>query len=73
MWQRFSAPWYSGDDTTARLSLVGLNTMLHGNDFALDDIALRAVPPITPAFDTDDPPREPRCAPRRYFFTIVVR
>ena len=48
MWQRFSALWYSGDGTTARLSLVGLNTVLHGNDFALDDIALTAVRRFAP-------------------------
>jgi len=62
MWQRFSALWYSGDDTTARLSLVGLNTVLHGNDFALDDIALTPVVPFVPRRfdpDPDDPPDDP--------------
>lgn len=61
MWQRFSAGWYSSDDTTARLSLVDLNTVRYGNDFALDDIALALVRPSGstrsgPDPDPDDPP-----------------
>ena len=61
LWQEFTAAWYSGADTTATLSLVDRNTEWDGNDFALDDIALRATPAIAlfdvdPATDPEDPP-----------------
>ena len=56
LWEEFTAGWHSGTDTVAVLSLIDRNTVRPGNDFAIDDIALRAVPPITPAFDPDDPP-----------------
>ena len=61
-WQRFSAGWYSGKDTTAFLSVVDLNTVRFGNDFALDDIALTAVRRFGPRGfdpDPDDPPPAP--------------
>jgi len=64
LWQRFSALWHSGDDTTARLSLVDLNTVRYGNDFALDDIALTAVRRFDPRrFDPDPDPDDPPPAP----------
>ena len=47
LWQQSSAGWYSGDDTTAILSLINLNTEWNGNDFALDDIALTVRPQIS--------------------------
>ena len=48
IWQQFAAPWFSGDTTTAVLSLVNLNTEWNGNDFALDDIALTTRPQVDP-------------------------
>ena len=48
IWQRFAAPWFSGNTTTAVLSLVNLNTEWNGNDFALDDIALTTRPQVDP-------------------------
>jgi hypothetical protein len=58
-WQRFSAGWYSGKDTRAFLSLIDLNTVRFGNDFVIDDIALSAVPPITPFILDPGDPGEP--------------
>lgn len=48
VWQQFAAPWFSGNTTTAVLSLVNLNTEWNGNDFALDDIALKTRPQVDP-------------------------
>ncbi len=38
-WQQFYTTWNSGNNTTATLSIVNKNTIVLGNDFALDDIA----------------------------------
>lgn len=46
VWQQFAAPWFSGNTTTAVLSLVNLNTEWNGNDFVLDDIALKTRPQV---------------------------
>jgi hypothetical protein len=59
IWQRFSAGWYSGGATTALLSLIDLNTVRYGNDFALDDIALSAVTPIAPFSPEPGDPGDP--------------
>jgi hypothetical protein len=48
LWRQFTSGWYSGTSTTATLSLVDWNTEWNGNDFALDDIALEARPPVVP-------------------------
>jgi len=56
-WQQFAAGWYSGDSTSAVLSLINRNTEWNGNDFALDDIALTAV--TQPQIKTLDFPEEP--------------
>ncbi len=37
-WQRFNTSWNSGNSTTAVISIVNNNTLVMGNDFALDDI-----------------------------------
>jgi hypothetical protein len=56
-WQPFAAGWYSGDNTTAVLSLVNGNTEWNGNDFALDDIALSVRPRISvTSIDPEDQP-----------------
>jgi PEP-CTERM motif len=47
-WQQFAAEWNSGSSTTAVLSLINLNTEWNGNDFALDDIALKVRPQVSP-------------------------
>jgi hypothetical protein len=47
VWQQFAAPWFSGDSTSAVLSLINLNTEWNGNDFALDDIALTTRPQVS--------------------------
>ncbi len=38
LWQNFFAIWNSGPSTTATICIVNQNTVLSGNDFALDDI-----------------------------------
>jgi hypothetical protein len=43
-WDLFSKTWNSGDSTTATLSIFDRNTILSGNDFALDNIQLNPVP-----------------------------
>jgi hypothetical protein len=54
-WQEFNAGWYSGAQTTARLSVTDLNTVASGNDFALDDINFRQVrQPNPPGLDLPD-------------------
>jgi hypothetical protein len=56
VWQQFAAPWFSGNTSTAVLSLVNLNTEWNGNDFALDDIALKTRPQVSPEpFDDPEP------------------
>jgi gliding motility-associated-like protein len=37
-WNRFSADWNSGSSTSATITVINNNTILDGNDFALDDI-----------------------------------
>ena len=44
-WKQFSAVWYSGDSTTATITIVDLNTEWGGNDFGLDDISFREFDP----------------------------
>ena len=66
-WQPFAAGWYSGDATTAVLSLVNGNTEWNGNDFALDDIALSVRPRISvTSIDPEDQP-EPVPEPASLF------
>ena len=40
-WKQFITTWYSGDSTTATITIVDLNTEGSGNDFGLDDISFR--------------------------------
>lgn len=42
-WQRFFATWSSGVATTATICIENKNTIVEGNDFALDDISLAPV------------------------------
>ncbi len=44
-WRQFYSIWNSGASTTANISLVNLNTVAQGNDFALDDLAFSRTPP----------------------------
>ncbi|MGZ3939784.1 MAG: gliding motility-associated C-terminal domain-containing protein, partial [Flavisolibacter sp.] len=37
-WNQFSSTWNSGNNTSATISVVNNNTIIAGNDFALDDI-----------------------------------
>jgi hypothetical protein len=46
-WVRFYGTWNSGPETEADLSIVNLNTVLGGNDFALDDISFGTLAPIS--------------------------
>lgn len=46
-WVRFYGTWNSGSETEADLSIVNLNTVLGGNDFALDDISFGTLAPIS--------------------------
>ncbi|HVU56214.1 MAG TPA: LamG-like jellyroll fold domain-containing protein [Puia sp.] len=39
IWDQFYTVWNSGNATTAVISIVNTNTVLSGNDFALDDIS----------------------------------
>ena len=59
-WQEFTAGWYSGNYSTAVLSLINVNTEWNGNDFALDDIALRVRPQIS---DASIEPEDPEVVP----------
>jgi hypothetical protein len=54
-WRRFTADWYSGNSTSAVLSLINRNTEWNGNDFALDDIALTAVEQPDPRETVPEP------------------
>lgn len=42
-WVQFYTTWNSGTSTTAVISIVNKNTVLQGNDFALDDISFAPV------------------------------
>jgi hypothetical protein len=39
-WTRANATWLSGDATSLTISIINVDTVLQGNDLALDDIAL---------------------------------
>jgi hypothetical protein len=45
-WVRFYGSWNSGFSTSANLSILNLNTVLGGNDFALDDISFGTLAPV---------------------------
>ena len=45
-WEQFNALWYSGDSTTATITILDQNTDWSGNDFGLDDISFRALDPV---------------------------
>ena len=51
-WEQFSAVWYSGNSSTATISILDLNTEYSGNDFGLDDISFREV--LIPLYWTPD-------------------
>ncbi len=38
-WKNFSTQWFSGNITSVTISLEDLNTVIQGNDFAIDDIS----------------------------------
>jgi hypothetical protein len=40
-WQQFYVSWYSGNSTTATITILNQNTVSMGNDFGLDDISFR--------------------------------
>ncbi|MGC4104631.1 PKD domain-containing protein [Ferruginibacter sp.] len=42
-WKQFFTNWNSGNNTTASISIVNKNTIVLGNDFALDDISFAPV------------------------------
>ena len=42
-WTQFYTTWNSGNNTTAEISIVNKNTLVQGNDFALDDISFAPV------------------------------
>jgi len=56
-WVRFYGTWNSGSETEADISIINLNTVLGGNDFALDDISFATLSPvelsITPAANSN--------------------
>lgn len=41
VWQQFYELWYSGNSTTATITILNQNTGGDGNDFGLDDISFR--------------------------------
>ena len=48
-WDQFYVTWNSGSNTSAVISIVNQNTVLAGNDFALDGISFA---PICAGYDT---------------------
>lgn len=42
-WSQFYTTWNSGNNTSALISIVNKNTLVQGNDFALDDISFAPV------------------------------
>ena len=42
-WNQFYVVWNSGNNTTANISIVNENTIVQGNDFALDDISFAPI------------------------------
>lgn len=42
-WSKFYTTWNSGNITNANISIVNQNTLVQGNDFALDDISFAPV------------------------------
>ncbi|MCC6286980.1 MAG: gliding motility-associated C-terminal domain-containing protein [Chitinophagaceae bacterium] len=42
-WSQFYTTWNSGNNTTAVISIINKNTIVWGNDFALDDISFAPV------------------------------
>lgn len=42
-WSQFYTSWNSGNNTSAVISIVNKNTLVQGNDFALDDISFAPV------------------------------
>lgn len=42
-WEKFTSTWNSGSSTSATICIVNQNTVLGGNDFALDDISFKEV------------------------------
>lgn len=38
-WDKFTATWYSGSNTSAQIAIINDNTIAGGNDFGLDDIS----------------------------------
>ena len=42
-WTRFYTTWNSGNNTSAVISIINKNTLVQGNDFALDDISFAPV------------------------------
>jgi gliding motility-associated-like protein len=42
-WKQFYTTWNSGKSTTATISIVNKNSLVQGNDFALDDISFAPV------------------------------
>jgi len=49
-WKQFSSTWNSGNNTSAVISIVNNNTIVDGNDFALDDIFFGEVKTKTDSF-----------------------
>jgi gliding motility-associated-like protein len=41
LWSQFFTTWFSGGNTSATICIVNQNTVLNGNDFALDDISFK--------------------------------
>ncbi len=55
-WQQFFATWNSGNQTSAQISIINLNTQNDGNDFALDDISFRPMCAFTDQISITFPP-----------------
>ena len=43
IWEKFNTIWNSGTATIATISIVNMNTIKQGNDFALDDISFAPI------------------------------
>ncbi|HJS18829.1 MAG TPA: hypothetical protein VJ785_08770 [Anaerolineales bacterium] len=63
IWQQFTVNWNSGSSSSATIEIVDLNTVENGNDFVLDDLALRRLTACSTPTPSNTPTRTPSSTP----------